>query len=567
MRDFNGGLLPASCVQYQPYDGGPEGSPTVMCDGTSQQLGSLPHDSIADGYVEILNLDPGKWFIVGNEVGDTLSTSPLPQVLDVQADQATNGYLVFHQSGGLEARIRGNAGQLVSGCVRLSWDWHDVGGDTHQPYGEAYLSDAGRACDADDGARDGVVHFPQLASGTYWAVAQSSLDSPQTVGSFSRFQIAQGSTKQIDLYFPSAKLSVNVYDADTNERIPNITLEFFQYVDSSYQEFIVRGDSDSVHPVTATLPPGTYRVATRDQTGGEPNFYYPGELDNVILNAPSQQLSVDLYLNRKSYPTPTRTPKPTQTTTPTPSSTPTKTPTPTVTPTQGPATRAACSIDPSSGNVRSTVILTCVGFGRYEGVALYWDTTNSVPLTGPETNEIGELRVAFAIPSLTKGNHTLITVGQKSGKHANKTFTVKSSLSLAPKTGAGGTTVKATAYGFATGETISLRWWNTQGTSYQTVKTGLVASSTGQVTGTFVIAKGQAVGKHLVEAVGNKKSKASTNFTLTVSAFVMMASEQGAASSAVFELRARNISIPSDAVLTSEVKRRIRGMGRLVQHE
>jgi hypothetical protein len=81
--------------------------------------------------------------------------------------------------------------------------------------------------------------------------------------------------------------------------------------------------------------------------------------------------------------------------------------------------------------------------------------------------------------------------------------------------GRNGTKITVTLTGLTSDETVSVRWYNSKSTAYQTIKSNANASATGQMTITFVVPSSQPSGKDRVEAVGNSSSKVETLFTIS----------------------------------------------------
>jgi hypothetical protein len=120
---------------------------------------------------------------------------------------------------------------------------------------------------------------------------------------------------------------------------------------------------------------------------------------------------------------------------------------------------------------------------------------------------------SFAVPSATKGKHYVVAKGGSSGAKPRATFTVTPGLSLSPRSGSAGTSVKATLRGFAAGETITVKWFTGTTPSTKTLKSNLVASSAGSASFSFTVPNGPG-GSHKVEATGSTGSKASSTFSV-----------------------------------------------------
>jgi N-acetylneuraminic acid mutarotase len=163
---------------------------------------------------------------------------------------------------------------------------------------------------------------------------------------------------------------------------------------------------------------------------------------------------------------PTPTPTNTATNTPTASSTPTVTPTSTpintatATPTNTPTPTAGSSISPGTGSPFQTAItMTGTNFGASEPVKVYWDNAGGTLLATSFTTAAGGFVATFVVPQGAAGSHTLIAVGQSSGKTSTNSFTVTPAVFLVPASGRSGSTAYLVGLGFAAGETVSALWY------------------------------------------------------------------------------------------------------------
>jgi len=154
--DASGNPLSQSCVQYaQPFTA----NSATLCDGVPSLSGTSSDDGDPDGFIEIPNLAAGSWILQGSDPLDSISPAPLPAPADVIAGQTSNVQIVFHAYGELDVTLDGVAGQTVSACAYLYLDNYPI-------YGSGFLaSKIATKCDADDGSRDGVVKFTELAVG------------------------------------------------------------------------------------------------------------------------------------------------------------------------------------------------------------------------------------------------------------------------------------------------------------------------------------------------------------------------------------------------------------------
>jgi hypothetical protein len=139
-----------------------------------------------------------------------------------------------------------------------------------------------------------------------------------------------------------------------------------------------------------------------------------------------------------------------------PTSTPTNTPVP---PTNTPAPAAGLVVSPPSGVPYQTLTLTGTTFAAAEPVKLFWDSTASTPLTTATTLANGSFVVHLPVPQAAAGAHTLLALGQTSGKSASAPFTVKPAVFLSPNHGKAGSVASLTGVGFDGGETVAALWY------------------------------------------------------------------------------------------------------------
>jgi hypothetical protein len=108
------------------------------------------------------------------------------------------------------------------------------------------------------------------------------------------------------------------------------------------------------------------------------------------------------------------------------------------------------------------------------------------------------------------GAHSLIAVGQTSGKSASHNFTVQAAETLSPTSVAAGGAVTVNLTGFRASQSVSIHW----NTSTGPVLTTLTTDSAGHGIKTFAVPSGAAPANHAVFAVGS--GGPSTSATLTV---------------------------------------------------
>ena len=65
----------------------------------------------------------------------------------------------------------------------------------------------------------------------------------------------------------------------------------------------------------------------------------------------------------------------------------------------------------------------------------------------------------LTVPQAIAGTHTLIAVGQTSGKTASTAFQVKPAITLVARVGTAGSRSALTGMGFGAGETVEVLWY------------------------------------------------------------------------------------------------------------
>ncbi len=121
-----------------------------------------------------------------------------------------------------------------------------------------------------------------------------------------------------------------------------------------------------------------------------------------------------------------------------------------------PSGTAAIALNTTSGSVASTLVVSGSGFGANEDVRVYWNSTTVTPLTTVRSTNTGAISANVVVPNATRGNHTVIARGTTTGRTAQQTFTIASSLARTPVEGVPGTQVAVTVRGFGPNEQVRL---------------------------------------------------------------------------------------------------------------
>lgn len=163
---------------------------------------------------------------------------------------------------------------------------------------------------------------------------------------------------------------------------------------------------------------------------------------------------------------------------------------------------ASLSAAPDSGFPGSTVTLTGSGFLPGESVNLFAGSTGTNQLGTAAADSSG----AFLINDARArqggyGSHSIVAVGQMSGRIGVGTFFIEPFLKLEPNSGPPGTTVTAEGVGFGAPEHVDLRW-DTFLLLLGTATADRMGTFAGQTALTFTIPADATPGQHLVRAIG-----------------------------------------------------------------
>jgi hypothetical protein len=187
-----------------------------------------------------------------------------------------------------------------------------------------------------------------------------------------------------------------------------------------------------------------------------------------------------------------------------------------VTETSLPATDPKVTINPTSGQVGSTVVVTGSGYGSGEQVEIYWDSTyGRSPLTSVTANASGAFSTSITVPDDALGRHLIVGKGVASGLKPSRSFTIlpRTSVALNPYSGVAGSTVTVTGQGFSPNEQVNV-FWDSTGTSGTKLST-VTADSTGAFSTNVTVPAGSEGGHYIVGLGATSGAKASRTFTLT----------------------------------------------------
>jgi hypothetical protein len=172
-----------------------------------------------------------------------------------------------------------------------------------------------------------------------------------------------------------------------------------------------------------------------------------------------------------------------------------------------------CSLNRTHGKVGSSLTITCAHFEPNETVDVYWDSTKTTPKKSFVVSSTGSGHGTFSVPTSRNGTHRVIAKGRTSKTLDVVNYSIVPNITFTPASGEEGSKTTVRLTGFGAGEQINIKWYNLAKTATVTLKTGLIASSTGAKTFTLTIPRTPA-GAHKVRATGNTGNFAAAYFTV-----------------------------------------------------
>lgn len=168
---------------------------------------------------------------------------------------------------------------------------------------------------------------------------------------------------------------------------------------------------------------------------------------------------------------------------------------------------ALITLNPVNGTVATKVEISGNGFGNTEGITVKYDGAVVNIAGDDETNSNGEFGVTtITIPPSTAGEHTITVSGKKTAITAEAKFTVKPKITIAPESGAAGSTVTVNGTGFGGNRDVTLTFGNevrAQGTT----------DGKGSFAINFVV-PAKSAASYNVEAVDGANNSATAGFTM-----------------------------------------------------
>lgn len=178
----------------------------------------------------------------------------------------------------------------------------------------------------------------------------------------------------------------------------------------------------------------------------------------------------------------------------------------------------ACTVDPLSGVVGSTMTVSCTGFSPNETVRIYWKTEPTSPSTPGakgsfQTDGSGAGSGAIAVPDAVSGSHTVWLFGALSTTKTSTTFTVVPNITTSNTSGAPATSLSAQLTGFPAAESVTVKWYHDATTSVnvKTVTIGALGKASAISTVPDAVA-----GDHTVEADDGDALTTNPTTTFTV---------------------------------------------------
>lgn len=172
---------------------------------------------------------------------------------------------------------------------------------------------------------------------------------------------------------------------------------------------------------------------------------------------------------------------------------------------------ANLTVSPTSGFDKESVVITGTAFTPNETVNIYEDVTTTAPIYTAIAGADGSFVLPITVQPGTYGNHVLIAQGQSSNLFGATNFFITPRLILKPNTGAVGSTVTATGYGYGAGERVKVYWDNPltlEGTT--TANSSGTFSTTTALT--FTIPSGAPPGINSVAGVGQTTRAIGTGY-------------------------------------------------------
>jgi hypothetical protein len=187
-------------------------------------------------------------------------------------------------------------------------------------------------------------------------------------------------------------------------------------------------------------------------------------------------------------------------------------------PTRADGTEPSIILSPSSGVPGDEVTVYGYNFTHNEYVDIYYDGSrpdlyvNGAYTDSAQADVHGNFEVDFKVPPSCKGTHTVLAQEESNTtRKAERPFTVRPGLTVAPEEGPVGTNVTVTGQGFAKDEgSIELRYY--LGSNYTRVGQNIEADEYGSWEKSF-LAPSSAQGAHRIDAQGETSAASAVRDT------------------------------------------------------
>jgi hypothetical protein len=163
------------------------------------------------------------------------------------------------------------------------------------------------------------------------------------------------------------------------------------------------------------------------------------------------------------------------------------------------------TVTPSTGVPGIDFAASASGFTPLETVTLIAYASAPVGIATATADSSGVASLDGHLPQTPFGALGFIAAGQSSGVVRSGVISLRPRLSVAPASGAAGSTVTATGFGFAAGETINLEW-----SSPQTSLGNSRANKDGTFSAEVVIPSGAPAGPNRLIAIGQRTGAAAS---------------------------------------------------------
>ncbi len=159
----------------------------------------------------------------------------------------------------------------------------------------------------------------------------------------------------------------------------------------------------------------------------------------------------------------------------------------------------SCDTTPRSGPVGTTVHLFCTRLTAGDTVDIRWGGLSTPVLATATVDSNGEILIPVTVPPATLGNHYYFITSRSTSTSTLALFTVTPRLVLSQASGPVGTSVGLALTGFASGESISVRYVIESTTT--TIIATLTADNRGSASGNGVVPP-SVLGPHSIQATG-----------------------------------------------------------------